>query len=223
MPNSLDRKLGTTSNSAKTTAVAKAKTAEYLRKNQNQQTTQPVINQIVDGLTKGVNTIMDYQRDQADKVNAANMSAAQWATYMSMAEADRNRAWQEQMWEKTAAYNSAEAQANRAWQTEMSNTSYRRAMEDMKAAGLNPILAYSQGGAANGTGATATIGSMTSGLGSAFSYDAQQANLGVGNIISAGLLGATSLGSSAIETLGNVVEGIFDLLSGLKKKRKIGF
>lgn len=53
-------------------------------------------------------------------------------------------------------HESREAQKTRDWQTEMSNTSYQRAVKDMTAAGINPALAYQQGGASTPSGATAS-------------------------------------------------------------------
>lgn len=50
-----------------------------------------------------------------------------------------------------------QANAQMGFQADMSNSSYQRAVADMKAAGLNPMLAYSQGGASTPSGSMADI------------------------------------------------------------------
>lgn len=64
------------------------------------------------------------------------------------------------------SYNSAEALANREWQERMSSTAYQRAVEDMKKAGLNPILAFANGGASTPGGSAGTISGASMGLAS---------------------------------------------------------
>lgn len=78
----------------------------------------------------GVNTLYDVNRqfavDQAQKQMDYQTSANRIAMEFSAAEAEKQR----------------------VYSTEMANTAYQRAVQDLKKAGLNPALAYQQGGAA---------------------------------------------------------------------------
>lgn len=57
----------------------------------------------------------------------------------------------------TSAMQIREAKRNRNFQERMSSTAYQRSMTDMRLAGLNPMLAFSKGGASTPGGSTAQV------------------------------------------------------------------
>lgn len=73
-------------------------------------------------------------------------------------------------------YNSAEALANRQFEERMSSTAYQRAVEDMKKAGLNPILAFANGGASTPGGSAGTISGASMGLASSSALGVSRSN-----------------------------------------------
>lgn len=64
---------------------------------------------------------------------------------------------QEQMQMQSEQFNAQQAQMNRDFQQQMSSTAYQRAAADMKAAGLNPILAAGQS-SSTPSGSSASVG-----------------------------------------------------------------
>ena len=93
-------------------------------------------------------------------------AARQWSAQQATLAFER----QKELMKMEQEYNAEQAKISRDWETSMANSIYTRSVKNMKAAGINPILAANMGlsGASVGSGATASISGASAPMAQSF-------------------------------------------------------
>lgn len=116
-------------------------------------------------ITQGSNTVTQslggtYMGTPTGWSTLTNQGSVNWANLLSMGSNLFSNLLSGASQSSAKQYNSAEAAQSRAWAEKMRATAYQDTMADMKAAGLNPILAAQNGATATPSGAQASAAAM---------------------------------------------------------------
>ena len=115
------------------------------------------------GTPTGNNTQAAFNASQGSATTANNLMSQQWNNANILNMLSTGQANFMNMLSQTSAksYNAKQAELARQWQRAMRQTAYQDTMEDMKKAGLNPILAAQNGATSTPSSSGASIGGQS--------------------------------------------------------------
>ena len=115
------------------------------------------------GTPTGKNAQAAFNASQGSATTANNLMAQQWnnANILNMLSAGQANFMNMLSQTSAKSYNAKQAELARQWQRAMRQTAYQDTIEDMKKAGLNPILAAQNGATSTPSASGASIGGQS--------------------------------------------------------------